>query len=687
MKQFVCLFLLSIWSLSAIDAQDIYHNGNSLITGTWNANGTLVETGADQPFEGDMHYRFDYAYTEYWCGFGLNMDNWGTGAPVDFSAYTHIRLAYRGLEAGQTLRLQLRLGDEYGALYEMGGQTMGYQELEIPLILLQGGLNLATITGLDFSVNGDVPEGSGNLFLDAIYLVNNGGTAIGSQSWGLLQAMDKGFNLTNWLEAYWLIPFNAFPETEKFTRDHIAFMADAGMKTIRMPATFERVAGPAPDYALDLTHEIFDLVDSVILWAADYNMVLIIDNHHGFELNNSNFNSELPRMKAIWNQLLDLYGHLDPNTTLFELYNEATPAISNNNLKLFYDELVSELRNTTTQHTFILGANGWNSGDALMAFSPLDDQRIIYTFHSYDPYLFTHQGMSWTSPPFFEPRTFPLGNEENDIRALFQGVSSWSDIYDIPVFLGEFGCAVSADEQSRCNYIELLTHLSDSLDMPYVYWDVFQPTDGFGFVEDEVLEPDNVVLCFMNAMELNFGVLSTSIVGFKTDCKDENLQLQWKISDSDRQVQEQRFELEYSERGMHWLPVPTESTLAESQMISFTIPARYGPYFRLKEWNPDGTYQYSGIQHSSCEPANHLQVFPNPASDRLYFSAENFHVDGEIKILDMSGRTLLSHPVSFSGLQTIPLPEVPEGIHLLVFERHGNRLPGVQRIVILEGTR
>ncbi len=484
-------------------ATDIYRNGASLVTGTWQSGGVLEETAADQPFDGTEHLRFAYSYTENWSGFGLNMDNWGSGNAVDFSGYTHLHIAFRGVSPGQNIEVTLRSGDHFGQGYVLGGDAVQYTTIEIPLIFLLGSLDPGAITELMFSVSGPDPVGSGAVYIDAIYLLDGSGEPVGSDLWPLQRAMGRGFNLTNWLEAYWLMPFGAYPETDKFTREHFEFMAAGGMKTVRMPVTFERLAGDAPGYLLDTAHVAFALVDSVISWTRDLGLYLIIDNHHGYELSDATYEEDAERLGRIWEQLIDRYGYLNPDSVLFELHNEAT-FVSNARLRDIFEYVVSVIRTRTAEHAVIIGANYWNSGSGLTSFEPLNDRRIIYTFHNYDPYEFTHQGMSWTQPPYFPARTFPQGDEAGQIRDLFRSVRAWSDIFDVPVFLGEYGAAVSADAESRCNYIVLLAQLADSLEFPHIYWDVFQPSDGFGFVEGGVLSPDAVAPCFAAALGLDW---------------------------------------------------------------------------------------------------------------------------------------------------------------------------------------
>ena len=40
---------------------------------------------------------------------------------------------------------------------------------------------------------------------------------------------------------------------------------------------------------------------------------------------------------------------------------------------------------------------GWGKLDALVATEPVRDPNVIYTFHMYEPFEFTHQGANWTS--------------------------------------------------------------------------------------------------------------------------------------------------------------------------------------------------------------------------------------------------------------------------------------------------
>ena len=669
-----------------LNGQDynIYRNGQTIITGAWNSQGTLTETSDFSPFDGNEHYRFEYNYTDYWAGFGLNMNNWGVSSAVDFSGFQFLNIAYRGSSVGNQISISLRSFNDFGTTYTLGEASANYTHVQIPLSLLAGSINLSEVTEINISITGSDMTGSGIVFVDAIYLSTGTTNPIGSESWNLLRSLGKGFNLSNWLEAYWLMPFNAFPEVSVYTREHFALMSNLGFSHVRCPVTFERLAGPGPDYTINFDQVTFDLLDSTITWCQDYGLKLIITNHHGFDITNQNYTASTERLIAIWTQIMQQYGHLDPGSTLFELYNEAI-SVSNSNLKLVFEAILSSIRPSYPNHTFIIGANGYNSGQGLITFNPVDDPRIIYTFHNYDPYFFTHQGMSWTNPPYFSPRSFPIDNEVAEIRSLFRSVAAWSDAFDLPVYLGEFGVAISADETSRCNYIELLTHLSDSLEMPYAYWGAFQGTDGFGFIPGGAADINQLIPCFAVAMELNTTVLSVNWVSQKFTCTQNELIISWHL---DGDIDKNTILLKHSKDGMLWQPIDIILHQANESKISASVSHQNGPYFRLEGFLYSGDLVLSPLIYASCPHAQPIEIYPNPTTGELFIQLEDLAFGRKLQLsyLDMFGRTvLIDRWFHESVVRSCSVSNLSSGVYSMILEDiTSGTLLKVQKIVVTQ---
>ncbi len=464
-------------------ATSVYKSGTTLITGTWNVDGTLTETAADSPFEGGQHYKFAYSVGgDGWAGFGLNMNGWGSSSPRNFNGATHLRIAVRGLGSGHSMTFQLKtLSKQTQNWTLLGNSAANYQVLDIPLPIFVGvsGLDRRLVTEFQFNVSAPA-NASGTVYFDAVEIWN-APKPPASTAWARANSLGKGFDMNNWLEAYWLIPFGTYPQPAEFTRASVAFLKSTGYDHVRMPVTFGRLTGPAPGYALNTAHAAFALVDSVIRWTGDLDMKLIIDYHHDNpEITDANFAAQQPRLCAIWRQLAQRYNYLDPSRVFFEIYNEPN-GISNANWRGVQKAILDTIRLHSPARTIIAGAVGWNSSEDLLTFEPYShDLNVIYTYHHYSPYEFTHQLASWLNPPP-PARAFPIGSDVQNLWDKNRNLDIWADFYDHPYYMGEMGCIGHADAVSRCNWVETLGEIIDTFPHSWAYWDVRLYPDGFGY--------------------------------------------------------------------------------------------------------------------------------------------------------------------------------------------------------------
>ncbi len=652
----LCVFFLDLTHANLV----IYKAGASIITGTWQSNGTLTQTSSNSPYEGTQHYQFAYNFSNYWAGVGLNMDNWGSGAPINFSGNTHIRLAYRGMNSDHTLKVMLRNASVDGNQVAVSGANATYQVFDIALTSCTAGtsLDLNTIREMDVFVNSNSAAGSGTVYLDAIELVNLAPPPVASaDAWTRAAALGKGFNTANWLEAYWLLPSN-FPVFNDYTRSIFKFFKDAGFQHARLPVIFERLGSTTPPYTLNTSHVAFQLVDSAILWANTFDLKLIIDNHHGINsLTDANFTTETPRLCKVWRQLAQRYASLDANRFMFELYNEPG-GISNNNLRTVFQTVMDTVRKYDVNHTYILGGNSYNSSSGLAGFTPINDPNMIYTMHSYNPFQFTHQQMSWTTPPNMPARAFPIGNDASDVRNEFFTAQQWSSAYQYPVYLGEFGASTAGNTTSRCNFISLITHVSDSLGMSWAYWDAKNWNDAFGIFTGGVLSQANVVPCIAAAMGIFQSPLAVQdIERFSADCNASEVKFSWsaRIYDSPGV-----FSIEGSADGMSWKEKARLDGKLSKDLYSLSVKETNGEsYFRLK-YQDDKRNQYeSEIITTDCNRQAQGIIAPNPVVGKnkinLFFTASTA-ADGILKIIDMNGRTVQSQSITMeAGANSIPI--------------------------------
>lgn len=617
----------------------IYKDTATLITGTWAApnnspeSAVLTQVNTDAPYEGNWHYRFTYSFQNWWAGCGLNMDNWGSSPARDFSGYSHLRIAYRGLSSGQQLAIRLRNGSNFGPEVVVGSQTGAYTVADIAMAALtaNGQVNANAVREINLSILTPTQSGGGTVFFDAIELVNlsgggggGGGGPVPASATTMARAavLGAGVNTSNWLEAYWLIPYNAFPEVNRYNRSKVQALRDAGFVTFRLPVIFERLGDPNPPYTLNTNHIAFSLVDSMIAWAAEMDFRLIIDNHHGLPLTNANYLSQIPRLQAVWTQLANRYGNLDPERYFFEVYNEPENDISNANWRTVAQAVVQTIRqHESATHSILIGANQWNNGTALLNFTPLSDSNIIYTFHYYDPYFFTHQGMSWTSPPYFPPRTFPLAGEMDELNNLFASLKNWADSWQVPVNMGEFGVATSADAASRCSWVQAVMNAANLHSFSYFYWDAISPTDAFGFYAGGNINEASCIPCFKTALGLYQAPAAVELLSFDTQCQGERALLQWTAFSDHPQ---DRMELQRSTDGVRWHTIYALPAKLGQHTYAYADPAPPAQaLYRLRSLSADGEARISPVRATACKPVPQLWAYPNPAADKLNVRLEN----------------------------------------------------------------
>lgn len=317
--------------------------------------------------------------------------------------------------------------------------------------------------------------------------------------------LNKGCNLSNWLEAFWLNDSD-YPQSNIYNFEDIQAMKSAGMSGIRLNVNFERFLDENEPYNLDLSNGALNYIDSVLQWADSMQMMVVLVNQHGWDnLNDFTYPIIKPRMAALWEQLTDRYKSVDPELLILEIMNEPPTLLSRGKTRQLMSEILKIIRSHTTDHTVIVSGGYYSGGEELSNTTPLPDTNIIYTFHFYEPYWFTHQGASWSDIPYPIGSQFPhqILNAESSMRAIFWKVANWRTNRNVPVYLGELGTINYADEASKCNWIEFMGELIDQFEMPWAYWDCkYSSGDRFGFFDGDEISATNVRQCYAEALRL-----------------------------------------------------------------------------------------------------------------------------------------------------------------------------------------
>lgn len=310
----------------------------------------------------------------------------------------------------------------------------------------------------------------------------------------------RGVNLTSWLQASNVREI----QFTKFTKQDLMNIKSLGCDVIRLPINLHSMTSGKPDHIIDPL--LFYFLDQIIDWAEELELHLILDNH-SFDPATDTNPSIIDVLVPVWQQIAQRYK--DRSTYLYyEVLNEPH-GISDVTWNTIQHQVVDAIRKIDQTHTIIVGPAGWNSYNHLNEMPLRADNNLIYTFHFYDPFVFTHQGAGWTNPsmaplagvPFpYDAVLMPpcpaelegtwIENNMADyhIKGTVEYVKSLIDIAadfqaarNVPLFCGEFGVYMpNSDEADRIYWYRIVRQYLEEKGIAWTTWDY---TEGFGLFE------------------------------------------------------------------------------------------------------------------------------------------------------------------------------------------------------------
>jgi endoglucanase len=307
-------------------------------------------------------------------------------------------------------------------------------------------------------------------------------------------AFKRSYTLNNgisfsWLEQTW----NKKPLEQGAIKDaDFLLLKRLGFRSIRLPVAFtffESAQVPA--------EEILGYIDKVVKQCHRYGFKLVLD-YHGGKLTDTSYRTETPKIINLWVKLAKRYQYTHAGDVFFELYNEP-PHMDPKVWKDAIYNIVTAVRKIDKTRTFIIGASNYNSIYELSRFVRLADENIIYTFHFYEPFFFTHQGAEWVGDqvattgvsfpynaeifPALNPKAegtagesnynlYKVDGNEQSINDKLQIIKQWANKYQVPIICGEYGVYNKyADLDSRCRYIKAVRTALKKLNIPGMLWD------------------------------------------------------------------------------------------------------------------------------------------------------------------------------------------------------------------------
>jgi endoglucanase len=309
-------------------------------------------------------------------------------------------------------------------------------------------------------------------------------------------AFNKGVNLTGWFSggSARSIPFY------KYTKKDIENIKSLGCDVIRLPINLHYMTSGQPDYKVDTM--LYHYLDQVITWTDELGLKLILDNH---TIDGANAKTvEVPLMK-IWPQIARHYKNA-PTSVIYEILNEPNTFAVADWAKI-QKNVLDTIRTIDTLHTVIVTGADWGGIAGLTKLLPLADKKLIYSFHFYDPFLFTHQAATWASPSLGDLGNVPFPYNASKmpacpvslkgtwvesglntsyktdgtvakLKSTIDQAINFGKKYNVKIFCGELGVYnAKSPVADRANWYKAVTGYLTEKSVPWTMWDY---QGGFG---------------------------------------------------------------------------------------------------------------------------------------------------------------------------------------------------------------
>ena len=273
--------------------------------------------------------------------------------------------------------------------------------------------------------------------------------------------------------------------------------------------------------------EIFEIIKRFASWCKKYDLNLVLNLHKSLgnycDIKEDVTLLESPELQdrfvALWREFEKRFEGYD--YVAFELLNEVRN-VKADDWNSLAGRAVSEIRKLNPDRIIIIGGTHWNSPSTVGRIKLFDDPNIVYTFHFYEPYEFTHQRGVLQAPPLFYNRVmhYPsdiapyreyrecigadLGSykklarmDKEALRKMLQPAFDFAKKYpDKILWCGEFGTIRHAPLRSRENYMRDIISMLKENGIQYCVWNYLStPNDGnrFSLVDDDnrkILSPE-----------------------------------------------------------------------------------------------------------------------------------------------------------------------------------------------------
>ncbi len=319
----------------------------------------------------------------------------------------------------------------------------------------------------------------------------------------LQEKFKTGINIS-YYENYWISNeelLNDFPKVmAKLVLAH-----QLGFSTVRLPVAFDNFLNPGTRV---VSTKLMNQLEKIHAFTSSKQINLIIVDFYGKINKHHDLSIDEDHHAHIWGQVIDKFFGKNYDYLFFDLYND--PILSVDLWDSVKNNLMKILRPLDLNRYWIISSTNYCAVDALsnMKIVP-NDNKIIYSFHFFAPYCFTHQGAPWDSAktsltglpyPYSLKSMPPKPKESLDTNLNYnydhyhkkanskfideniRFAYDWMIKNQVPVICTEIGSINTISQQSRENYFNDALDVLRSYSIPSLIWDLDQ---SFGIIDKQ----------------------------------------------------------------------------------------------------------------------------------------------------------------------------------------------------------
>lgn len=278
----------------------------------------------------------------------------------------------------------------------------------------------------------------------------------------VLSSLRRGVNVSRWFR---------YP-AEDSPHHFRTFLTNADLELIAgMGATCVRLA-------LDPKYLHLAYLDEALARLTGRGLIVVLDYHDESRVIESG-PAAVDAIESAWRALATHLRNTSPAAVLLEVLNEPVFDTDPQSWFPIRNRLIATIRSAAPEHTLVIGGTNWSSLDALLGSAPVVDDNVVYTFHFYEPFEFTHQGAPWVGGPVrhlsgVRYRAAGALHIERRIAA----AAEWARQHGVAVWAGEFGAYPAV--APRLDRLRWLYDVRTALERHGIGWAVWSYDESLG---------------------------------------------------------------------------------------------------------------------------------------------------------------------------------------------------------------